>query len=91
MFPGLDYSTGLQPAGSPVQASFTVTAQGMTQVGASALPSGSEANPTITGTPDSGFVSLDGGFALEGQLVVDISGLPSYDGPIPASKTFRSR
>jgi hypothetical protein len=83
LFPGLDYSTGLQPASSPVQASFTVTAKGAAAVRANAIPSGSKDSPSLTGLPGTGSLAIDGGFALVGQLKVDVSGLPSYDGPIP--------
>ncbi len=83
LFPSLEYSTGLQPAGALVQASFTVSAKGVSALGAKALASGSEASPTLSGVPNSGTFALAGGFALIGQLVVDIDGLPSYDGPIP--------
>lgn len=83
IFPGLDYSTGLQPAGSPVQASFTVTASGTSAVTAEAAVSGSKDDPVLTGMPDGGELKLTGGFAMIGQLVIDIDGVPSYDGPIP--------
>lgn len=83
LFPGLDYSTGLQPPGSPVQASFSVTAAGVGKVRAEVVASGSSSSPTLTGVPGTGSLAIEGGFGLNGQLVVDISGLPSYDGPIP--------
>src|SRR4051812_19446901 len=83
LFPSLNYSTGLLPPSSPVQASFTVTAKGAQKVHAIASPGGSKDAPTLTGLPGKGTISLDGGFFLVGQLKVDIKGLPSYDGPIP--------
>ncbi|MEZ4447494.1 MAG: hypothetical protein R3B72_50930 [Polyangiaceae bacterium] len=83
LFPGFDYDTGLLPPGSPVQASFTVAASGGTHVVAEVAASGSEASPTLSGLPNSGSVAVSGELALEGRLVVDLDGLPSYDGPIP--------
>ncbi len=63
LFPSLNYSTGLLPAGSPVQASFTVTAKGSQKVHAIASPSGSQDAPTLTGLPGKGSLTLDGGFS----------------------------
>lgn len=83
LFPGFSHDTGLQPAGSPVQASFAVSALGTGTVTAVGAASGSDDAPTLTGLPEQGEVTLGGGFALLGNLVVDIDGLPSYDGPIP--------
>lgn len=83
LFPALEYTTGLQPTGSPVQASFTVSAVGKSKLTGDAIASGSESDPTLSGVPDSGTFSIDGGFALVGELKIDIDGLPSYDGPIP--------
>lgn len=83
LFPSLKYSTGLLPGGSPVQASFTVSAKGSQKVHAVASPGGTQDAPTLTGLPGKGSLTLDGGFALIGELKVDLSGLPSYDGPIP--------
>jgi hypothetical protein len=79
LFPNLEYSTGLQPPGSPVQASFTVTAKGAAKVNATAVAT----EGALIGLPGTGKVAIDGGFALVGQLKVDVSGLPPYDGPIP--------
>ncbi|MEO1512877.1 MAG: hypothetical protein AAFU70_12460, partial [Planctomycetota bacterium] len=83
LFPGLDYDTGLQPPGSPVQASFRVSAEGGASVRAEVVASGSEDAPTLTGVPSTGTITVGGSFGLEGRLVADVSGLPSYDGPIP--------
>jgi hypothetical protein len=83
LFPSLEYSTGLVPVGSPVQASFTVSATGKSTLEAKAIASGSESDATLSGVPDSGRFAIEGGFALIGQLKIDIDGLPSYDGPIP--------
>ncbi|MEZ4444470.1 MAG: hypothetical protein R3B72_35680 [Polyangiaceae bacterium] len=83
LFPGLDYSTGLQPPGSPVQASFSITAAGVTKLSAQATASGSSSSPTLTGSPGTGTVAIEGRFVMAGQLKIDVSGLPSYDGPIP--------
>jgi hypothetical protein len=83
LFPGFDYDTGLLPAGSPVQASFRVLAEGDASVSAAAVPSEGDDGPTLTGTPGTGSLGVTGKFGLEGRLVIDVSGLPSYDGPIP--------
>lgn len=83
LLPGFSFDTGLVPSGAPVQASFSVSADGSARVHAEAAASGSLESPTLTGTPGSGELSVAGGFGLEGRLVVDITGLPSYDGPIP--------
>jgi hypothetical protein len=83
LFPSLEYATGLVPAGSPVQASFTVSATGKTTLAGKAIASGAESSTTLSGVPDSGRFAIEGGFALIGQLKIDIDGLPSYDGPIP--------
>ena len=83
LFPGFEFSTGLQPAGSPVQASFAVTAKGTSTLRAVAAPHGSESSPMLTGLPTTGWIAIDGGFALTGELKIDVSGLPSYEGPIP--------
>jgi hypothetical protein len=83
LFPGFDFSTGLQPPGAPVQASFSVAAQGGATVTVDATASGSASEPTLTGVPGAGTVAIAGSFVLAGELHVDISGIPSYDGPIP--------
>jgi len=83
LFPGFEFSTGLQPDGSPVQASFTLSAKGATKLHASAAPSGDESSAVLTGLPGTSSVTIEGGFALVGQLKIDVDGLPSYDGPIP--------
>ena len=83
LFSGFSYDTGLVPDGASVQASFSLTAQGAIAVKAEATPSGSAESPTLTGTPETGEVGVAGSFGMEGRLVIDISGLPSYDGPIP--------
>ena len=83
LFPGFEFSTGLQPEGSPVQASFTVSAKGANTLRAVAVPSGSESSPMLSGVPTTGSIAIDGSFALVGELKIDVSGLPSYDGPIP--------
>jgi hypothetical protein len=82
LFPALDFSTGLVPEGSPVQASFTVSAKGAASVLAAATASGSDDDATLTGLPGRGTLAIDGGFALLGQLKVDLSQI-QYDGPIP--------
>ncbi|TKC99479.1 hypothetical protein [Polyangium fumosum] len=83
LFPGFAYSTGLQPSGSPVQASFDLTAKGVATVDAKAAPSGSKSAPKLNGMAGSGKVALSGGFSMVGNLKVDINMLPPYDGPIP--------
>lgn len=83
LFPGFSYDTGLLPGGSPVQASFSVVAKGATTVSAEAIASGSSDEPTLSGVAETGALNVAGSFGLEGRLVVDMSGLPSYDGPIP--------
>jgi hypothetical protein len=83
LLPNLDYATGLLPAGSPVQASFSLSASGHATLDAAAEASGSASQPTLTGLPGRGDLEISGAFALTGALKVDISGLPSYDGPIP--------
>ncbi|HVK63555.1 MAG TPA: hypothetical protein VM694_03730, partial [Polyangium sp.] len=83
LLPGFAYSTGLQPSGSPVQASFDLSAKGAATVDAKAAPSGSKSAPKLTGIAGSGKVALSGGFSMVGNLKVDITGLPPYDGPIP--------
>ncbi|MDI1481479.1 hypothetical protein [Polyangium sp. y55x31] len=83
LLPGFAYSTGLQPSGSQVQASFDLSAKGAAMVDANAAPSGSKSAPKLTGMAGSGKVSLSGGFSMVGTLKVDIDGLPPYDGPIP--------
>jgi hypothetical protein len=84
LFPGFSYDTGLLPDGAPVQASFKVVAEGAANVRASAIPSeGDDDVPTITGVAGSGALGVTGKFGLEGRLVIAVSGLPSYDGPIP--------
>ena len=83
LLPGLDFDTGLLPAGSPVQASFAISAHGDATIDASAAVSGDASKPTLTGLAGTGAIGIDGAFTLEGKLKVDVSGLPSYDGPIP--------
>jgi len=83
VLPGFTYSTGLQPAGSPVQASFDLAASGLAVVEAKGQPSGSESAPELTGVAGSGVVRVTGGFSMVGTLKIDVDGLPSYDGPIP--------
>ncbi len=83
LFPGLSYDTGLVPEGSPVRASFAISASGAAKVTAGAVVSGSEDAPALTGVIGGGALSISGGFAMKGSLVVDMDGLPSYDGPIP--------
>jgi len=82
LFPALDFSTGLLPEGSPVQASFSVSAKGAGAVHAVATASGSQDDATLTGLSGQGALTIDGGFALIGQLKVDLSAV-QYDGAIP--------
>jgi hypothetical protein len=82
VLPGFSFDTGLQPPGSPVQAAFSVSAAGTVAVSAGAAPSGSSSEPTLSGLPERGTLEVEGGFALEGQLVIDVTGA-SYEGPIP--------
>ena len=81
--PGLDADTGLQPAGSPVQLQLTLNAEGESTVDAVGQATGSASAPKLVGKPGSGLVEIEGSFSMVGRLVVDVSGLPSYDGPIP--------
>ncbi len=83
LFPGLSYDTGLVPEGSPVRASFAISAAGAASVAAAATVSGSSEAPSLTGHKGEGRLSVSGGFAMTGRLVVELDGLPSYDGPIP--------
>ncbi len=83
LFPGLDHSTGLIPDGAPVQASFTISASGTAKLGASVVASGSDDEPVLVAKPGSGTLEIQAGFAMLGQLKIEIDGLPSYDGPIP--------
>lgn len=80
LLPGFALDTGLQPADSPVQASFALKASGQGTVHESAVAASASA---LYGVPETGKVTIDGSFTLEGALHVDLSGLPSYDGPIP--------
>ncbi|MBI5535196.1 MAG: hypothetical protein HY898_20890 [Deltaproteobacteria bacterium] len=81
--PGVSKDTGLQPSGSPVQLQLKVSASGNGAIDAAAFASGSAGAPVLTSKPGSGKVSVQGGFALEGRLVASVTGLPSYDGPVP--------
>lgn len=89
LLPGFSYSTGLQPPGSPVQASFDLSASGTVTVDARAVASGDEDSPALNGKPGSGAVTIAGGFAMTGTLKIDIDGLPSYDGPIPGIENVK--
>jgi hypothetical protein len=81
--PGVQADTGLVPSGSPVQLELSISASGSGAVDARAVASGSKSAPTLTAKKGSGKVAIAGGFAFDGRLVVDITGLPKYDGPIP--------
>jgi len=83
LFSGFSFDTGLIPAGSPVQVELSLKADGETDVDAAGKTGGSGSDLTVYGTPGSGKVTLKGKFALEGQLNANVSGLPSYNGPIP--------
>jgi hypothetical protein len=91
LFPGFSSTTGLEPSGSPVQASFTLGASGAMSIDASATPSGSASAPKLTGLPGTGDLELHGGFSLEGELKVALPGLPAYDGPIPGIENIDIR
>src|SRR5580698_4273206 len=62
LLPGLDFDTGLQPSGSPVQASFSIQAKGNATIDAVAAASGSQSSPTLTGLPGKGTIGIDGDF-----------------------------
>lgn len=89
LLPGFAYSTGLQPPGSPVQASFDLSAGGDVKVEAHAIASGDEDAPALHGKPGTGAVTISGGVSMTGTLKVDIDGLPSYDGPIPGIENVK--
>lgn len=89
LLPGFMYSTGLQPPGSPVQASFDLSAGGEVKVEAHAIASGDADAPALNGKPGTGTVTITGGIAMTGTLKVDIDGLPSYDGPIPGIENVK--
>lgn len=73
------YDTGMQPAGSPVQAQFKFGSQATLAVDAQAVATEDE---QIASKPGSGKVALSAKFLLEGNLKIDVSGV-KYDGPIP--------
>jgi hypothetical protein len=81
--PDVKTDTGLQPANSPVQLQLTVTADAKTTIDATAHASGSSDAPVLTAKAGSGKLAIKGGFGLNARLVVDMKGLPSYDGPVP--------
>jgi hypothetical protein len=85
LFPGFEYDTGLLPEVSPIKASFTVSAKGETAVAATCAVSGSKSKPVLTGLPEGGKITIDGGFAMLGRLSVDdsIPGIDPYEGEIP--------
>lgn len=81
--PDFSKDTGLQPPGSPVQLQLQVESSGTIAIDAEAAASGSASAPVLTALTGTGKLALSGGFALKGTLVVDQTGLPKYDGPIP--------
>ncbi len=83
LFSKFGYDTGLVPAASPVQVEFAVSAGGEADVDAWAKSGGSGSELTVYGTPGSGKLTLSGKFTMTGKLKADLSGLPSYDGPLP--------
>ncbi len=83
LFAKFGYDTGLVPAASPVQVEFAISAGGEADVDASGKSGGSGSALTVYGTPGSGKLTLSGKFALTGKLKADVTGLTSYDGPLP--------
>ena len=83
LFPGFAFDTGLQPPAAPVQASFALKAGGTATAAVQAIASDGDAGPALYGVPGTGKVTVKGSFSLEGKLHIAVSGLPSYDGPIP--------
>jgi hypothetical protein len=73
---GFSYDTGQLPPVGPASAELKLSATGSINVSAG----GSVQGGKLVGTPGSGSVALDVGFALDGTL--DVSAL-DYDGPIP--------
>ncbi len=81
--PGVNFDTGMQPTGSPVQLQLKVSGVGTNTVDALATASGSIEEPKLTAKPGGGKVIVTGSFVLEGRVSVKMTGLPSYDGPVP--------
>jgi hypothetical protein len=76
LFPDFSFDSGLQPAGSPVQASFKASVGGEMRVSARAGAKDGK------GVASSGKLAIELHTSLEGKLKVS-SGLVKYDGPIP--------
>jgi len=81
--PDFHHDTGLQPQNSPVQLQLTIDASGAASIDADAIATGSSEAPVLTAVAESGSVELAGGFSFAGRLVVNVSGLDPYDGPVP--------
>lgn len=81
--PDFGWDSGLQPPASPVQLQLSVSSRGVAVVNAVATSSGSASAPVLAAVQSGGNVAIDGALVLEGRLVIGITGLPKYDGPIP--------
>ncbi len=83
-FPDFGYDTGALPdASSPVQLRLTFSAAGKLTADAVATTGGTGDALAVAGKPGSGTFALDAHLKAAANLKVNITGLPSYDGPIP--------
>ncbi len=87
-FPGFSYDTGAQPAASPVQLQLTFSAAGKLTADAAATVGGHGDALAVAATPGSGKFAIDAHVKAAATLHVHITGVPSYDGPIPGIENF---
>jgi hypothetical protein len=83
VFPGFTKDTGMQPPSSPVQLDLTFNADGKLTVDADATSGGTGDSLAVVGTPGSGSFSLDAHIKAAATLHIDLTGVASYDGPVP--------
>jgi hypothetical protein len=79
---GFEYDTGELPGDGPVQVSLRVSGGAVAKLLLPAIAS-DEAGEAALYAAGAGTIEVSGGFALDGTLKVDQSGLPGYDGDIP--------
>ncbi|NUO50302.1 MAG: hypothetical protein HOV80_15715 [Polyangiaceae bacterium] len=79
---GFSYDTGKLPGSGPVQVSLVVSGSAVANVHLPAVASDASGDPALHAAGP-GTIEISGGFALDGTLKVDQSGLPGYDGDIP--------
>jgi len=86
-FEGVDFSSGMQPAASPVQMSLSFKVDGALTVDAAAIGGGSSDAPKVAGKAGSGKQKIAATLKADAQMKVDLPGM-KYEGELPGMEAL---